>query len=308
MREAGWRLDERIPSEVKLAKTEGVSRMTLRGALKRLEQEGFLVRAEGKSRKVAVPHPVVRHSDRQPIEKELGRLANTIGRRGDFTIEQLCSRCPALLEQLHAAGKASTSWGDALRRLGQEPVDTVVRPIDPIPCYNIASDPHFDLAELMQSINVKADCLVYWLLRVRQAGETPIALQWCVVPVHPLGDDTELSISKRDLVPGGLTKAYKASGIQRDFASVSFRAHRATADEAHLLKIDIDAPLIEERRVSYALRSEGSTRRLWPYEYLLTLYTDKMRLHSAWTEMNSGSLSSRTTRKFNEHPSRHRTR
>jgi DNA-binding GntR family transcriptional regulator len=285
---AGWREGETIPNEIALAQSLKVARETLRSALKRLTAEGLLTVAANRRRVVSRPRPIVPHADRQTVRKELGRLFNSLpknnlSQKSPASVECFCEECPALVEQLRERSTYTTSWGESLRQRGLTPYDLVLREPKPVRCYEIASDSRFDVAEVTRSLNIAADSEIYWLLRVRRDGDTPLAMQWCIVPLRPWGGPP-LTITLGDMRPGGITKVYRKFGIHREFAAVSFRARRASAEDAYLLHIDVDAPVIEERRISYTIRPVRGRPKLLPYEFLLTLYTDRVQLRSAWSE------------------------
>lgn len=282
--EDGWRESEIIPAELPLAESEGVSRTTLRVALKRLTVDGWLIPAAGKRRMVSRPVAVVQHTERQPFLKEIGRLAMTLSNHTG-SLPTLCRHSPALLEKLEQSSSSTTSWGETLKELGQSPDDVILDPPQRSPCYALASNSRIDVNEVMKSLNIEADTELYSMLRLRRAKGTPLALQWCVVSSRPFGGK-EISICNEDIVPGGLTAAYSRFGIERHFATVSFRSCCASEDECEWLNVESHSPLIEERRVSYMLRKAGRSQQLWPYEFLITLYTDRIQLHSAWSELS----------------------
>ncbi len=56
---AGYAPGDRLPSEIELAQRLGISRPTLREALRQLEEEGAIIRRHGVGTFVAIPQPVI---------------------------------------------------------------------------------------------------------------------------------------------------------------------------------------------------------------------------------------------------------
>jgi DNA-binding GntR family transcriptional regulator len=141
--------------------------------------------------------------------------------------------------------------------------------------------PRFDAAEIATKLNIRRRETVIWFLRLRAAKGMPLALQWAVVPARVVSN-----VGYDDLHPGGLTKLYQETyGIRRAFADAHYAPTLASRDEARNLKVDRDSPLIEERRISYffpSRRAHPSGADMVPYEYLLSLYTDRVSLDFSW--------------------------
>jgi len=96
------------------------------------------------------------------------------------------------------------------------------------------------------------------------------------------------------LGPGGVTRLYEEEfGIRRAAADAHYRPTLASREEARSLRIERDSALIEERRVSYFVpddRKNPSSDALMPYEYLLSLYTDRASLDFSWCECETAVM------------------
>lgn len=239
------------PSESALCTRFSVSRGTVRAALKRLSLEGFLQVASGKVRTIL---------ERRPLPLDKLRLATTEG------------STPSFGEYLKRMG----------RRAGWSPEDRIINYPARVPWWKVTEASRLDASDVRKKLRLRASDEVIWLLRLRSIDGTPIVLQWVVVPatIVPHVDSAYLQ-------PGGLTRLYQDFyGIFRHSAEANYRPTVAQRDEARLLKIDSGSPLIEEHRTSCCarLRPKGSGGRLIPYEYLVSLYTDRVSLDFSWND------------------------
>jgi len=282
--EPGWREGEEIAGENQLAEKFHVARATLRAALKRLADDGFLTAGRGKRRKVVLPERLRFSPESFTVHKRLGTVAETLKGQSGVDLHELCRHAPALQELLlQQEPVSSSSFGQSLRATGLNPHDTVLQSPKTVPCHALAAEQRLDVEEICKSLNIKASDPVIWFLRLRSADHRPLALQWCVIPERPLGRQ-RLDVQVSDLVPGGLTAVFERFGIRRFFATATVRPRRPSAEDAHFLRVDTDAPLIEERRVSYVLDDGRSASHLRPYEFLTTLYTARLELLFGWME------------------------
>lgn len=248
------------PGEFQLASQFDVSRGTVRTALKRLAREGFLDVVQGRRRTVREPQPL-------PLAKL--RL-------------QAADPQPSGVSR---SAMVTPSFGEYLRSLGREdgwePSDDVLVSPERAACRDLNNIPRFDAAEIATKLNVKGRGMIIWFLRLRAAKGMPLALQWTVVPTRVVNN-----VGYDDLHPGGLTKLYQDTyGIRRAFAEAHYAPTLASREEARNLKVDRDSPLIEERRISYFSSSglaHPSGADMVPYEYLLSLYTDRVSLDFSW--------------------------
>ena len=94
------------------------------------------------------------------------------------------------------------------------------------------------------------------------------------------------------LKPGLLTELYRERGIERAKVESEYAPSPPTRKEAALLRIGTGAPLIEERRVSYCVQGG----EMVPYEFLLTLYTERVSLRFLWTEGQALGIRKRKVR------------
>jgi GntR family transcriptional regulator len=249
------------PSEHELRDEFAVSRGTVRAALRRLAQEGYLEVAQGRRRRVRHPEPV-------PLAKL--RLQNT------------GLRMPAQSGRAHR--RFTPSFGEYLRQLGAEegwqPTDDVLASPETVVWNDLRKVARFDVPEIAAKLRLKGKDKVTWFLRRRMGKGEPLVLQWVVVPVRIV-----TKVGYDDLQPGGLTRLYEGVyGIRRAFAEAHYRPTLVSRDEARLLRVERGSPLIEERRTSFFFRGgeKGKAADLTPYEHLYTLYTDRVSLDFSW--------------------------
>lgn len=76
-----WEVGEFLPSEPELASTYGVSRETLRGALRQLEDAGLIARRRGQGTRVVRLHPVQEFHTKLSSIEELAQYGRTAVRR-----------------------------------------------------------------------------------------------------------------------------------------------------------------------------------------------------------------------------------
>jgi DNA-binding GntR family transcriptional regulator len=248
------------PSENDLCSVWHVARGTVRRALRRLAQEGYLEVAQGRRRIVRRPggRPVTRlrlGPERPPLH-----LPKLRSHAADYT--------PSFGEHLARVGRAS----------GGEPRDDVLESPKTVTCAQLHEVFRLDVGEIMTQLQLRTGReRVIWFLRRRAVGELPVVLQWVVVPAQVVP-----AVAYDDLHPGGLTRLYREKyRIERHSAEAHYRPVLASREEARVLRIDRDAPLVEERRTSFRRLTD---RGVMPYEYLLSLYTDRVSLDFSWSD------------------------
>jgi DNA-binding GntR family transcriptional regulator len=235
-----------MPTEEKLTETYRLSRGTVRVALQRLADDGYLRAGQGRKRVI---------QRRTPLRLERLRIASK--QYSEF----------ALSAPRGSSSRRSPSFGEYLRSLDLRPADIVLHSTSGVACYTLAEEPRFDVgAHVSEALQISPGAMVHWILR----------LQWAVIVASLVPD-----VPQDFLVPGGLTQLYEQRGIRRDRVSTSYCPTRATKSEATYLRVGTGAPLIEERRVSYC-RQSG--RKEVPYEYLLCLYPERVALTYDWLD------------------------
>lgn len=109
-----------------------------------------------------------------------------------------------------------------------------------------------------------------------------------------IGDIAE-HLEELELLPVLATQDIRY-GIHRASADVHYRPTLASREEASMLRIGRESPLIEERRVSYyrpaPLGQEFDAPI--PYEYLFSLYTNRASLDFSWSDFAALSASCET--------------
>jgi len=255
-------LDKEMPTEAELCDQHHLSRGTVRKALQRLADEGYIRAGQGRKRVV---------QRRQPLKLE----------RMNLSSKNLPSRTKG------SAKRRSPSFGKYIESMGMKASDVVLRSATGVPCYSLSQEPRLDLGDhVIDSLEIKRTTKVHWFLRLRHGNGEPIALQWAVVVAKLIPD-----VSLDNLAPGGLTKVYNDQGIEREHVLATYCPTRADKNEATYLRVGTGTPLIEERRVSY-YQPAG---RLVPYEYLVCLYTERTALTFEWDDPTSRD-SARQTR------------
>lgn len=248
--------DDELPSEADLQQMYRLARGTVRRALLRLAQEGFISGGQGRKRVVL---------GRTPL-----RLAKLILPSKSY---------PEGAGTGRRAGR-NPSMGEAVRALDRVPTDQVIAPPVRAACDDLAEPRFVGVPPVGEGLALAAADRVLWFGRLRLADGQPVALQWTAVPADLLPDLPRTWA--KHLVPGGLTALYEAHGVHRAHVESSYTATLANRDEARLLGLVSGAPLIEERRVSYH-RPPGSREEV-PYEYLVTLYPERVALTFAWKD------------------------
>lgn len=255
-------LGTEMPTEAELCDQHQLSRGTVRVALQRLADEGYLRAGQGRKRVV---------QRRQPLKLE----------RMSLSSDNLPTRTRGSVR------RRSPSFGKYIDSLGMEASDIVLRSATSVPCYSLTAEPRLDLGtQVIDSLEIKKSTKVHWFLRLRLGNDEPIALQWAVVVAKLIPD-----VSLDDLIPGGLTKVYNEQGIEREHVLATYCPTRAGKSEASYLRVGTGTPLVEERRISYYQPNGG----LVPYEYLVCLYTERTALTFEWDDPTSRE-SARQTR------------
>jgi GntR family transcriptional regulator len=247
-------LNSQMPSEMKLCKEHGLSRGTVRAALQRLAEEGYLRSEQGRQR-------IVQRC--QPLRLERLRISFS-----NYT--ETCD---------------SPSFGRYLVERGLKVSDTVLRIGEKVLCRDLVTEFRLDQGrQLSKELNISSNDKVNWFLRLRTVGETPIVLQWVVIPSKILSD-----VPPDSMRPGGLTQLYGDNGIKREHLRGSYSSTRASKSEAGPLRVTTGAPLLEERRVSYYKNKD--TGEDVPYEYLVSLYTERVALMVEWDDRRKYEVS-----------------
>ena len=169
----------------------------------------------------------------------------------------------------------SPSWSAHLHEA--KPKDAPLSLQGPIPAYEARTN-RVDLKMMLEELQLKPDDHVFAFQRLRYADDVPVGLQWAVVPVKLVPEVTE-----EDLVPGGITKRYKGSGIRRYKARASYSPSIASQKEARHLDIISGDPVIQETRISYYRNGKGGQDPT-AYEFLLTIYTERTALEFSWVD------------------------
>jgi GntR family transcriptional regulator len=240
-----------MPTEAELCDQHHLSRGTVRVALQRLADEGYIRAGQGRKRTV---------QRRQPLKLERLNLSSrnlAVPTRGSVK-----SRSP--------------SFGEYIASRGMEASDIVLRSETSVPCYSLTEEPRFEVGtQVSDSLEIKPSTKVHWFLRLRLGDGEPVALQWAVTVASMIPE-----VTLDCLVPGGLTQVYDQQGIRRATASATYCPTRASKTEATYLRVGTGAPLIEERRTSYYRPSDKTV----PYEYLVCLYTERVALTFDWDD------------------------
>lgn len=254
IQDGSYAVNQPLPTEALLQNEFKAARGTVRAALQRLLEEGYLSVGEGRKRLVQRKAPLrmarLRISSKQD---ENGRRVTQV---------------------------RSSSFGTYLKRLELKPRDDVIRAPIRIPCHALSEEPRFSATEVARELRIDLDDEVYWIERLRLADEEPLTLQWAVIPVQIL----QRGQSPREFMfPGGLTEFYRTQGIERRRVVTAYMPTRASKTEADFLRLGAaGAPLIEERRVSSFEKHAGG--KLVPYEYLISLYTERVALTFDWVD------------------------
>lgn len=255
---------DEMPTESELCDRHHLSRGTIRVALQRLADEGYIRAGQGRKRTV---------QRRQPLKLERLNVSST-----NYPESAVRTR--------GSQARRSPSFGDYIGSLDMKPADIVLRSETSIPCYSLAEEPRFDLGgQVSEDLEIKPGIKVHWFLRLRLGDDEPVALQWAVVVASLVSE-----VSLDCLVPGGLTRVYEQQGIHREEVYSTYCPTRASKNEATYLRVATGAPLIEERRVSYC-RSGGKERV--PYEYLVSLYTERVALTFNWADTEQATIRAR---------------
>lgn len=246
--EPGFAVGAQIPSEAELCEKYQVARGTIRAALQRLADDGYLRAGQGKQRVVQRQQPL-------RMQRLLIPSSN------------------------YDAVRSSPSFGEYLQALGQEPDDFVIEYPTKVSCRELAAkEPRFDVSpRVSEALEIDPEAEVTYSLRVRKTKDGPIAMHWAVVPVSILAE-----IPHSSLVPGGLTAFYNEHKIFRTGVHTSYSPSRASRFEADHLFVSTGAPLLEEKRVSYHV-PPGRVKRV-PYEFLLALYSERLALTFDWED------------------------
>lgn len=96
VQDAGYAPGARLPSEIELAQRLGISRPTLREALRQLEEEGAIVRRHGVGTFVAAPQPVIEAG--LEVLESLDRLAERCGLRTTMSEAHVAERAASPVE------------------------------------------------------------------------------------------------------------------------------------------------------------------------------------------------------------------
>ena len=118
-----WRLHDRLPPERSLSETYGVARGTIREALSRLEQEGYVETRPGSgtyvihqqdtpsAAAVEQANPLELIDTRFALEPHICRLAVLHGRRADFDkLEELCTLMESQVNDPVGFAEADTNF------------------------------------------------------------------------------------------------------------------------------------------------------------------------------------------------------
>jgi GntR family transcriptional regulator len=201
----------RLPSEEEQRARYGVSRVTLRQALRHLQEKGLLVPSAGRGWFV--------RDDRRDD--------------GDGARSSLTSH-PEPRQIFEPPGKLM-SFSDMARSRGMEPdsvvIDSTTRPAT------------FDEAEALR-IAPGAD--VFLLRRLRRINGLAVALDRNLIPLHILPDALS-----RDFRTSSLHDAFRAVGAAPVVADAEFEAVVAEAGQAALLDVEVGFPLLKARQTFF---------------------------------------------------------
>lgn len=180
----------KLEGEVELAARLGISRPTVRAALKQLVDKGLLIRRRGVGTVVAS----------RPVRRTV----------------------------------ALTSLYDDLEEAGREP-RTRLLSFEVIPCPE----------DVVETLELGPEDSVFRFDRLRTAGETPISRMHNVVPARML------EMEAGDLERTGLYRLFREAGITPHIATQRVGAHKAGGEEARLLRMERDAPVLTMTRITY---------------------------------------------------------
>lgn len=245
-----------LPSEQELCQEHRVARGTIRTALARLAEEGYVQGTRGTRRTVR---------NARPLERPTLRI---------FPSSETLTVVP--LQKV--GGLTSPGFGSYLHDSGCNPRDEKIVLPAKLRCADVTHLPRLFGEDAAKRLRIQSNDLVIWFLRLRWANDEPVALQWVVVPAAIVPE-----VSAADLCPGGVTRLYHETyHIHRERCEAQYRPTRATREEAAHLRLERAAPLIEERRVSFC--APPREKEPVPYEYLISLYTDRLSLDFHWVE------------------------
>jgi GntR family transcriptional regulator len=142
IQQGGYRPGDRLPSEPELSDRLGISRPTLREALRQLEEERVIVRRHGVGTFIAQPPPVIEAG--LEVLESLERLAGRLGLHTEMSELHMAERpaTPAELEKLGlAAGADVTVITRVIETAGQRIAYLVdVVPVVYLCCAELAAD------------------------------------------------------------------------------------------------------------------------------------------------------------------------
>jgi GntR family transcriptional regulator len=246
-----------LPPEQALGAEYQAARGTVRAALQRLADEGYIRAGQGRQRVV---------QRRQPLRLERIPIPSVVV-PGQTVPARRQPTAPGL-----------PSLGGYLKQAGLEPEDIVLQSATRQPCQALAREPRFDQPiPVSDELQISPQSEVISFLRVRQARNEALCLQWAVVPAAILP-----VVPLASLVPGGVAELYQQRQIVRLRLRATYAPTRASKQEADYLRLSPGAPLLEERRVSYALNPKSGSEQ--PYEYMVTLYTEQVALVLDWLD------------------------
>ena len=198
---------ERLPSERDLSKSLKVSRMTVRAALRVLDNQGLLVRRTGDGTYIAQPK-IERQADKLvPFTRKMKKLGGKIASR-------------LILFEERRAEKS-----------------------------------------LAEKLNIPLAAPVHYFQRLRLLNQEIVLLEACFMPKERFPDLQKFDLEKRSVYEI-LESEY---GILPHHSHQSLEAVSATEYEAELLRIEVGAPLMLERRVTFDDKN-------LPFEYGRDLY------------------------------------
>lgn len=180
----------KLEGELDLAEQLGISRPTMRAALRQLVDKGLLIRRRGLGTVVAT----------KPVRRAV----------------------------------ALTSLYDDLKEAGREP-ETRVLTLEETLCP----------PEIAEQLGLGPAAPVLRFDRLRIASSDPIALMHNIVPIGLL------EIEREDLERTGLYDLFRQSGIAPHVANQRVGARKAGAEEAELLEIEPDDPVLTMTRLAY---------------------------------------------------------
>ena len=261
-----------LATENELAAQYGVSRGTVRQALSRLAQEGYVESSQG-----------VRWRVREENSVRIVRLSG-----------------PELIRGSSRPDIPPGSFGKYCENRGLKPRDERLQGPHVVPCYELAGDPRPLEPEIVRkALQIKMDTRVVWFERLRYLREdVPVGLQWAVFP-HDLFK--KVPMTSDDMRPGGVTDWLQANGIRRERVDPKYRATSADDYTALRLNVRHGEALLQETRVSVyrpTVKDKRPPSELPRCEYSLTLFTQ-------WIEIDYDPLEPVTT-DSNSKPSRNR--